>query len=196
MRWAMAALLFVLAGCASAPSPEDPCYHDRDALLALDYDAFDNDPDGGWRPLANEAGCEDAAADLIEAFRVERATTPRQTMGLVHHEAQLRAAAGETRRAVSLLRTLLPLTDDTPEMQAYHRAEIAFLQGDRAGLEAARDDLATLPPPPGWEAGVAAFRETYPDYPAPVWPVNLDVVDGFLNCFGKPYGEAYSETCR
>lgn len=196
MRWAMAAMLLALAGCVSAPSPDNPCYYDREALLALDYDAFDNDPGGGWRTVANEAGCEGRAADLVEAFRVERATTPRQTMGLVHHEAQLRAAAGETRRAVSLLRTLLPLNDDAPAMHAYHRAEIAFLQGDRASLEAARADLAALPPPPEWGAGVAAYRQTYREYPAPTWPVHLDVVDGFLNCFGRSYAEAYSETCR
>jgi hypothetical protein len=28
------------------------------------------------------------------------------------------------------------------------------------------------------------------------WPPNLDVVDGFLNCFDKSYDEAYGAACR
>ncbi|MEM1150509.1 MAG: hypothetical protein AAGI03_08110, partial [Pseudomonadota bacterium] len=117
MRWV--ALVLLLAGCATGPSPGDPCYHDRETLLALDFEAFDRDFDGGWRALANESGCEGEAADLVEAYRVGNATTSGQTMGLVHHEAQLRAADGQDRRAISLLRTLLPLQNGQPEMMLY-----------------------------------------------------------------------------
>ena len=187
--------LALLASCASAPSPGDPCYYDREAVLALSYDEFDGDA-GAWRRLADQDACIEVAADLLEAFRVERGTNMRQTRSLVHHEAQLRAALGESRRAVRMLRTLLPLSEDTPEMLAYHEAEIAFLENDRTSLQAARDRLAALPPPAGFAEGVESFKARYPDMPAPVWPLNLDVVDGFLNCFNKPYAEAYSTECR
>ncbi|MEM1246425.1 MAG: hypothetical protein AAGK22_08635 [Acidobacteriota bacterium] len=28
------------------------------------------------------------------------------------------------------------------------------------------------------------------------WPPNLDVVDGLLRCFDRPYAEAYGASCR
>jgi hypothetical protein len=28
------------------------------------------------------------------------------------------------------------------------------------------------------------------------WPMNIDVVEGLLNCFGQPYDVAYGRTCR
>lgn len=195
MRWAAAALAFVLGACASGPSPDDPCYHDREALLALEYRAFDSNMERGWRDLAGR-GCEADAVALLEAFRVERGTTPAQTMALVHSEAKLRATVGETRKAVRLLRTLLPINDTNPEMLAYHQAEIAFLTGDREGLQAARDRLASLPLPPSLAEAVALASENGNGADIEVRTPRLEEVDGFLNCFDKPYAKAVLSACR
>lgn len=74
----------------------------------------------------------------------------------------------------------------------YVNASIAFLERDLAALRAARVRLADLPVPSDFAAldGSAVRHD-------PVWPLNLDVVDGLLACFGKPYEEAYGTAeCR
>ena len=63
-----------------------------------------------------------------------------------------------------------------------------------AALQAARDRLAAVPPPPGFEEDAARFKTQYGRELS--WPLNLDVLDGFLACFDKPYDEAYSRDCR
>ena len=169
------------------------CSYDLSAMMSMDYAAFEDNLEGGWRILGSTKGCEIETADLLEKYRVER--TEWQRNRLIHHEAQLRAAAGQNDQAVALLKEIL-LSEDSPSTMAYRKAEIAFLSGDMPGLQAAREALANLPPPAGFEAGVRQFLETYPDQKPPVWPVNLDVVDGFIACFDKPYSEAYKFTCR
>jgi hypothetical protein len=81
-------------------------------------------------------------------------------------------------------------------MQSYHEAELAFLARDMGALKAARDRLAGVPKPDGFDQGVEAFKMKYPEFPPPTWPMNLDVVDGFINCFDMPYAEAYKFSCR
>jgi hypothetical protein len=46
------------------------CEFDREKLLALDQDAFDQDMNGGWRKLGNVPKCQSVAADLIRDYRV------------------------------------------------------------------------------------------------------------------------------
>ncbi len=185
-----AALALFAAACAHT---EDQCAYDADAMMRLDYVAFDETPESGWRTIGNTPGCEAAAADLIARYRVDK--TGDQLRGLMHHEVQLRAAAGQTEAALALLANVRAM-ETAPEMQAYRDAEIAFLSGDLPSLRAARERLANVPAPEGFEEGVARFRARYPTLQPPTWPMNLDVVDGFINCFGRPYSEAYSTACR
>jgi hypothetical protein len=65
-------------------------------------------------------------------------------------------------------------------------ATIAFLRGDRPALLAARTALAALPRPADF-----APRDVQGRPVAMNWPPNLNVVDGLLACFGRPYAEAY-----
>lgn len=44
------------------------CHYDRNALVALDLGAFDQDMSGGWRTLEVK-GCPLEAADLIRDWR-------------------------------------------------------------------------------------------------------------------------------
>jgi hypothetical protein len=72
----------------------------------------------------------------------------------------------------------------------YVDASIAFLKRERPALLAARESLARLPKPPGFAPRDPNGR------PLPIdWPMNLNVVDGFVACFGKSYREAYSPPC-
>lgn len=64
-------MLIMLLSLALAQSPPvvDPCTHDRAALLALAPAAFDQDLEGGWKPLGAKPECAAVAADLLAAYR-------------------------------------------------------------------------------------------------------------------------------
>lgn len=142
--------------------------------LALAFEAFDQDDRQGWRPLA-DAGCEAEAATLIAAYAAKQAH-PHPV--LAWHRAQMLAEAGQTSDAIAAARaTLHPAGSDGAsgfDWDDYANATIAFLQGDKAALQANRDRLAD-----------AAARS---DMNQP----NLRSADRLLRCFGQAYKIAYS----
>ncbi len=181
----LASLLFAQAVAASPdPAPAD-CEYDRAAMLALDQKSFDQDMAGGWRPLAYKS-CYLAAADLIRDWRAANGGTG---VILQWHEGQMRANAGQTEAAIALFeQSRQPAEQDAAfGWNHYVDGSIAFLRGDRAALEAARAKLAAVPRP-------ADFDPIGPDgKPMKViWPLNLNVLDGFLRCWGQSYTEAYA----
>jgi hypothetical protein len=119
------------------------CRYDRQAALALGRDAFDQDPNGGWRALSKIKGCEAMAADLIADYR---AAHPGDPGPLYWHEGQLRAGIGDYERAVVLFDQAK--SRDGP-WNLYVDGSVAFLLRDRASLEAARRMLASNRSPRG-----------------------------------------------
>lgn len=183
MLFLVAALSLQAAAPAPAPATApDPCQVDRDAMLALGMNAFDQDHQGGWRPLSERPGCKGNAADLIRDYRL---FMQDRIPILYWHEGQLRADLGQYDEAVRLFdRTRREPGDErAPWWNAYVDGTIAFLRGDRAALVAARGRLAAVPRPA--------------DTGGRAWPPNLAVVDGLIRCFGRPYNEAYHlEACQ
>ncbi|WP_374293823.1 hypothetical protein [Sphingomonas sp.] len=176
----MAAVLFSLVQSYSPPSATDLCVYDPKSL-DLGFDAFDQDPAGGWRALSAKPGCESTAADMIRAYRMNQES---RIPLLFWHEAQLRASIGDYGSAVGLMeRSRQPAKDDRYGWNAYVDATIAFLRGDKSALNRARDQLLQLTKPD------AASAEG-------TWPPNIAVVDALIRCFGQPYKIAYGATCR
>lgn len=174
-------LPLILAFAAAAPN----CSYDRAALLALSEDQFDQDLTGGWRKLADQ-GCTAEAADMIAAYR--DAAPRKHPQLLMWHEGQLRAILGQDDRAIALFATSYESGDrDTIGWNHYVAGTIAFIRHDRPALAAAREALAAVPPPPNPPAMVMNGKRI-----PLAWPPNLNVLDGFLKCFGKPYREAYA----
>ena len=174
----------------------ESCAFDRQAMLNLNYDAFDQDlraGGGGWRKIANRPGCELTAADLIRDYRDEnRVHEPL----LYWHEGQLRALAGQTLQAVSLYERTK--SEGRNDWNAYVDATVAFLEKDKAALVAARERLLAVEPPDG-EVLVNGSIEIVDD--AGVrhlfrWPLNIEVVDQLLECFGETYRNAQVAACR
>lgn len=182
------AMLLALAMQAAPAAPAaDTCHVDGQAMMELGLNAFDQDMDGGWRELAQRPGCRERAADLIRTYRD---FVLRRLPILYWHEGQLRAGLGQTEQAVQLFEQARS-QDDEHGWNHYVDANIAFLRGDREALAEARERLAALPRPPGWDT------RRLPNGQPVVWPMNLDVVDGFVRCFGRSYEEAYGSTeCR
>lgn len=164
-----------------------PCRYDKAAMIGLDERAFDQDMAGGWRALA-DAGCDAEAADAVrdwrEAHKSEKAI-------LNWHEGQLRANAGQTSPAISLLeRSRKTEAEDAGfGWNFYVEGTVAFLRKDRAALDTARNKLAALPRP------AAAANLVGPDGKprAMRWPPrNLNVLDSLRRCWGQRYKQAYA----
>jgi hypothetical protein len=118
------------------------------------------------------------------------------------HEAQLRAFEGQSKEAIVLMEgARKPAQADRAGWNLYVDATIAFLRKDRPALERARQALALVPAPVG--EGIPPVRDGYMEADFADgqkrrirWPPNIDVVEGLLHCFDKPYGDAYADACR
>lgn len=161
------------------------CSYDRDAMLALDENAFDQDMNGGWRALARKPECWAAAADLIRDYRVTKSST---SYILLWHEGQLRAFIGETRAALRLFENSYMPGDEGISWNPYVDATVAFLKRDKKALVEARDTLSSLPEPIA-QQWIDANGNKVDPLP---WPPNLKVVDRLITCFGRPYSVAYT----
>jgi len=172
---------------AMAANNADGCRYDRAAMLALEEDAFDQDLTGGWRAL-EQRGCKTEAADLLRDYR--DAAPRRRAFLLFWHEGQLRADLGQTDAAIILFEhSYRPDNDDHIGWNRYVDGSIAFLRQDRSALQNARDTLSQLPSPKEPPSFTINGQKI-----AMEWPPNLNVLDGFLKCFDKPYAVAYAST--
>jgi hypothetical protein len=163
------------------------CRANTAAALSLSPGAFDQDESVGWRGLAKTPECLGAAADLIAAYRKAHwgEFRPSELHLNYWHEGQMRAAAGQTKAARPLLLEGIS-PDNFGDFADYALGTVAFLDQDLAALKAARARLAATPEPADFAATAKRYNIT--------WPLNLDVLDGLITCFDKPYREAYA--CR
>lgn len=178
-----------LAEVAEAVSTPVQCSFDRTEMLALDTNAFDQDFKGGWRSVAYRDGCKSVAADLIRDYIEEHDV---HSTIIFFHEAQMRAMAGQTERALQLLpATRKPPESDRIGWNHYVDATIAFLRKDMDALLQAQAKLASIPKP-------ESFNPVDVDgNPMElIWPPNLNVVDGFVECFGQDINWAYNNCSR
>jgi hypothetical protein len=201
-----AAAVLSASSSEAQPTAGESCSVDRSAMLRLDPNTFDQDDSLGWRKIGNRPECQSEAADLLAAYvQDNRAELDRRWLvpSFKWHEAQLRATGGDMKRAVGLMRESLKpekgpdgasgWTEFAVPWNEYVKATIAFLNRDKRGLQRARARLAKSPMP----AEFAKIDTSQTGGVLPPWPQNLDVVDGLIACFEKPYKEAYgSAECR
>ena len=187
-------MLSLIFATALTNAPPAPCAYDREKTLALAPNQFDQDMKGGWRPLGDKPACFTVAADLLAAYRKAHwATLSPDRLHLNYwHEGQLRATAGDSRRAIPLLLAGVNPEDDDIDFTDYALGTVAFLRGDRQGLLLNRARLTVTPQPRWWVEASQKFKLNYGHEPS--WPVNLDVLDGLAACFDRPYVTAYD--CR
>lgn len=189
------ALLLAAAQPASTPdtpvldAPVPDCSYDFEMMLTLDRQAFDQDMEGGWRPLGQVDGCEQAAAELIRAWRHEK----RDHASILYwHEGQMRAYAGQTSQAIALFKLTYKSADFDADFGWNHYVDgtIAFLERDIEGLKRAIERLKAIPEPDN-----NSFTRPDGTVIKMSWPPNLNVLEGFAKCWDKPYKTAYGQGC-
>ncbi len=185
-------LLLLMSDPVAQPQPPatETCEYDLDAMLELDLDSFDQDLNGGWRPLAGQ-GCKREAAELIREWRHEKRA---HDSILYWHEGQLRANVGETEAAIALFNlTYKPAELDVEfGWNHYVSGSIAFLERERDALQNSIAELRKVPEPEDNNFTMADGTVLKID-----WPPNLNVLEAFERCWDKPYAEAYSSAeCR
>ncbi|GMN02591.1 hypothetical protein [Erythrobacter sp. MTPC3] len=174
--------LLAITAWAAVGAGDPPCAHNAEALLALDFAAFDQTEGSGWRPLY-KAGCYVEAAELLREYRKRRSD---EIDGIIpFHEAQMWAYAGETEQALPLFEQSFR-TDGAFSAVAwnlYVHGNIAFLRRNRSGLDGAAAALAALPKPAGWDnaVGVDGKRFSLP------WPMNLNVLEAMQRCWDETH---------
>lgn len=176
------AIAFALPAAGASAMPAG-CAFDREALLELDYRSFDQDNQGGWRALASK-GCDTETADLIRDWRLQHNDS---RYILFWHEGQSRAFNGDYEAAVSLFEQSRRPAEDRIGWNFYVDGSVAFLEGDMAKLQVARANLAQMPKPLDWDTMKGADGKLL----NAKWPVNLNVLDGFIRCWGRRYRDAY-----
>ncbi len=154
-------------------------------MLEMTFIEFDQGVDG-WRSLDASLACSDHADDVLAEYRSLHGSrlSPANVSLLIWHEAQVLAAKGDAAKSADLMRKAA-FPGEPQWQRLYREGSIAFLEGDLAGLEAAKNSLAGLPRDPSLIT---------PGGTEAAWPPNLDVLEGLISCFGKPYSVAYA--CR
>lgn len=157
------------------------------AALNLTFEEFDQMEASGWRPLY-ENKCYKEAAKLIVRYMAQHPELVKQHYMLPFHAGQMYALHGEYQSAINYMQLgYSDIKSEYIDWNAFVDANIAFLNHDLSALQQARVKVAQQPKMPD-------------SMHVPDWAIgkkmNLDVVDGFILCFDKPYVEAYSMTCR
>lgn len=169
-------------------------------LLSLPQKAFDQDFNGGWRAISYQDGCEDIAAEMIKAYILYSEPVPPTNIGILRwHTAQTKAGAGFYNEAIALMRGTYkkveaPL-DNADQWNLYVDGSIAFLEGNKPALQAARDKLASAPVTESMKASRQKFLKDNPNITMPEnfidAPQNLAPLNSLLLCWGQSYSKAY-----
>lgn len=155
-------------------------------LLSLSYHEFDQSLGGGWRVYGDQ-DCYDLSAYLLDSYQDNYPILHKDTLldwqsrVMSWHAGQMFAFNNKYELAKNRFQDSYNPKEaaDTPLLwNDYVSATLAFLEQDFSKLQRHRDRIANGPLFQGKKG-------------------NLDVVNGFLKCFGAPYSFAYSSAeCR
>ncbi len=144
MRSGAFRVLVLLTVCACLGCSGEPGY------LELSWEEFDQDPQRGWRPVAERGEYADAAL-MIEAYLERHDDLPPGQIGFSRfHAGQLWALEGDTAAALAHM-DRAEVTDAPPDFPQTFNSLVSgtrsFLRGDMSSVCAARDNAAAMPDP-------------------------------------------------
>jgi len=167
---------------------QQSCTYNEKAMMELSPREFDQNFENGWRVIAKNNDCLEVAANLIRIYYTTNEVSTGAKRTFVWHEGQLRAEAGQYRQAIQLMEQAeKPVEKDISGWNHYVSATIAFLKLVMEKLKMHREELAAVPKPENFNPKDADGNPIEID-----WPLNLNIVDKFISCFGQTYAEVYS----
>ena len=177
---------------ASCGVDEDELYR----LLRLDYHAFDQNFNGGWRQIDYKDNCQDAAAYMIKSYlTLHEYSYKSQRSTLVWHTGQVLANNGQYDEAITYFNQAYKMEANQNPWNLYVEGTIAFLRKDKDHLIKLRDELASMPVPEALKASRRKFLKDNPNITMPEGfvddPQNLSVMNDLITCFNDPYSTAY-----
>lgn len=172
-------LIFLTSLCSYANWDCSLSSSEKERLLSLSYDDFDQDHVNGWRVIDGE-GCHEEAIHLIELYLDSHKDNllEWQISILIWHAGQIYAFIDDYKQAkIRFEKNLIPneLPNDNFKWNAYVKGSIAFLEKDKRALGYAIIEL---------EKATNPHSEN-----------NLKILKSFERCFDKPYREAYNSSC-
>ena len=127
--------LLVLILVSAGIRAQEPDAGKVDSLMALDFQAFDQDMEGGWRYYANQKKFSEAAS-LIETYLERHPEISEFQKGVMSwHAGQLLAMDGQEERAIPLMEKSRKGADDFMLWNPYLDATLAFLKKDRQAFD-------------------------------------------------------------
>jgi hypothetical protein len=132
------ALIIAFVSAVSAETAEQE-------LLGLSYEEFDQDADGGWRLLARERKCSQAAR-LIERYAAARSDEldAYKKSSLAFHAAQMYGMANFRTEAIRKLEETRSLFPSGPN-EGYVLGLLSYWKKDLAALASAKALVQKLP---------------------------------------------------
>lgn len=105
-----------------------------DSLMALDFEAFDQDMQGGWRHYGNQMQFGTAASLIKTYLEYHPEIDENKAEVMRWHAGQMYAMAGENELAIPLLESSRK-KEDFMRWNEYLDATVAFLKKDRKAFD-------------------------------------------------------------
>ena len=150
---------------------------------SLDYRAFDQDPEAGWRGI--RTACPRQAVRLIDSYLILRRSSLKETesANLNFHALQIELSLRRNRAALKRIpRAFVPFDTSVGPLDwnAYVGATRAFLTRDRQSFDRYRATLS-----------MRKRHGTCSDASCERQDQNLPAVERLARCWGSPYEVAY-----
>ncbi len=113
---------------------------DRQHLMSLDFEAFDQDMNGGWRTCANQQEFELAAGLIEEYIELHPEIEKGELSVMKWHTGQMYALADKNDKAIPFMEASKK-DDDVMSWNTYVEATVAFLKKDKELLAQKREEL-------------------------------------------------------
>jgi len=150
-----------------------------DASVQKSFIQFDQNPNGGWRPLQLQRNYQ-GAADAILGYMSEHSANLKtwQNASLAFHLGHVYALMDDRANAIHWFKK--SLSYHAMGNPAYAEGFIAFLQNDKPALLADRHTVATTNPGP-WQAADLKEMDAMIEY----FGAPFEAAWGALNCVAK-----------
>lgn len=140
MRYIFILLIALVSHTSVSLAQTSISTEERQRLMSLDFEAFDQDMNGGWRTYGNQLEFELAAGLIEEYMTLHPKIEDDQLSVMKWHAGQMYALADKNEKAISFMEASKK-EEDVMSWNTYVDATIAFLKKDKQLLAEKREEL-------------------------------------------------------